>query len=461
MTQVEHYYSRPNNNDSFEPTDPNYIKTITLPGNDEEMVSVAFSDGAGKTIQNQTWDGDQRVVISGKAEYNEIGKVIEKYQPRLINNSSHQYVSYLLSGLPDMTVTSHDGNSKIYEASNNITATTNFTVAGGTVEFCAGNEIRLQPGFSVSPGAEFRAKIADKPWRYESMTYETSPQARLKTQTHPDDRFIEFHYGAESFNGETYRYTKVTDEEGGQSVSYTDKFGNGVGGKDGIGTPDGISWAYEYDILGNQKRIKPSNFFNPPTGTVNTDWDSEITYNTLGQVIEEQTPDEGTTKCFYDTRGNLRFSQDAHQTVQGKFTAYEYDAYNRVTLVGEEGNDSWSVAVQNPDGNYGTGASEWKRKFYYNVNYVENVDNYCQGQLTKTEVNDDGDDAAEHVTKYIYDIYGNLIQKRITIEGLSEQVINHEYDILGREIELEYPSGETVVKEYDNLGRLKKVYTVQ
>jgi YD repeat-containing protein len=86
---------------------------------------------------------------------------------------------------------------------------------------------------------------------------------------------------------------------------------------------------------------------------------------------------------------------------------------------------------------------------------------YGWGRLTKTEVNDDTDNTAEHVTRYVYDKYGNITGKHIQIDAggpLSEQVISHSYDLLGRETDLVYPSGNVVIYQYDEVGRLKKIY---
>ena len=91
------------------------------------------------------------------------------------------------------------------------------------------------------------------------------------------------------------------------------------------------------------------------------------------------------------------------------------------------------------------------------------IPNYGQGRLTKTEVNEDSDAAPEHTTLYVYDKFGNLAEKRITIDGGSSvtlKTIKHKYDVLGREVQLIYPSGNTLVRQYDNVGRLKKVYTI-
>lgn len=60
-------------------------------------------------------------------------------------------------------------------------------------------------------------------------------------------------------------------------------------------------------------RIKPPNYFDNPSGTYHKDWQTIIQYNTLGQIEEQESPDEGITKFIYDYAGNLRFSQNSLQ----------------------------------------------------------------------------------------------------------------------------------------------------
>ena len=218
--------------------------------------------------------------------------------------------------------------------------------------------------------------------------------------------------------------------------------------------------------MGNIQQIKPPNYWDPPTGTVANDWHSAIYFNTMGQVTNKVTPDENETKYIYDKVGNIRYSQNAAQAVSGDFLVYYYDQHNRLIQTGEE-KDDYNWYTTPPDianTSYGTEAGEWKINYYYDENFVTGVANYCWAKLTKTEVNSDNDNDPEHITKYVYDKFGNMLEKRIEIDGgnpISEKLISHSYDQLGRETELVYPSGNTVLRQFDAVGRLKKVYTVQ
>jgi YD repeat-containing protein len=363
--------------------------------------STTYLDGLGRNFQSQSWDGEYDVI--SKSTFNSIGKTDKEYQPKRLSNTAH-----------------------------------GFYTGAGFVE-------------------------------YEQFEYFDDPLARIKKQTHSGGgNWVDYAYTPvlESFNGLTYRYDKVTDETGKISKSYFDKLGNAVGGLDGVGTTDQIQWVNDYDILGNITTVKPPNFFNPPPNTSQGDWDSQNIYNTLGQTTQQTSPDEGTAKFIYDKNGNVRYTQDAHQADPARavndFTVTYYDQHNRVTLVGEENDDfNWTTTLPDiTNTTYGTEAGEWKVKNYYDVNYVTGVANYCQGRLTKTEVNNGG---TIHTILYVYDRFGNITQKRITIDGgspITEKVISHSYDHLGRETQLTYPSGNIIARSYDALGRLKKIFTI-
>jgi hypothetical protein len=359
--------------------------------------TMTYSDGLGREIQTQTRNGDYDII--SKTSYNSIGKVEKQYKPQELPNATHAYYSSL-SGL------------------------------------------------------------------FELFEYFDDPLARLKMQTHMGGAIsINYAYGSESFNGSTYRYEEITDETGKITKTYFDKFGNALGGRDAVGTAKEIKWVNDHDILGNVITIKPPNYWNPPAGTASGDWDSENKYNTLGQVTQTLTPDEGTTKFIYDNIGNLLYSQNSHQAdpTRYDFTVTYYDKHNRVTWIGEEKNTIWnSTPPSITDTTYGKGADEWKVRHFYDVNYA-GVPNYCQGKLTRTWVNDDGDIDWDHETLYVYDKFGNLVEKRITIDRggpITQKIIKHVYDLLGRETQVIYPSNNTIARQYDAVGRLKKIYTI-
>ncbi len=363
---------------------------------DNPITSMVYTDGLNREIQTQTWDRDGDILV--EKDYNQMGKVMKQLKPkRFTTGTLHTYR------------TSVSGDWEIY-------------------------------------------------------SYYNEPMTRLYRFTHPyGSSYIEYGYGAEMFDGNLHQYTQIKDEKNTISKQYFDVFGNKRGGKSAVNTDDEILWTQEYDIFGNVERNKPPNFYDPPSGN-GSDYESDYTYNTLGQVVKKETPDENIAKSVYDNNGNLVYNQNAQQRANGyDFTVYWYDAHNRVTHIGEEENTNWSIT--SPDvaqsHSYGNGPDEWRVKYYYDENYVPDAENYCQGRLTMTEINEDEDADPEHVIKYVYDMFGNVKEKWITIDqddpSAEAKVVRHEYDLLGREVAMSYPSGHSLNRIYNEVGQLEKI----
>ena len=302
-------------------------------------------------------------------------------------------------------------------------------------------------------------------WPYDLTSYKDDPRMRIDTLTNGDGKVISYDYGTETLSdleNKTYFRTIITDPKAHDDTTYTDMAGNIVYELEG----DTFRWSKHYDLLGRTISVEPPNYYQ--TDPHQAGFISEMGYNTLGGVTWQDTPDEGKTKYIY-LRGHVKFSQSAAQRANGgRFTVYYYDGFGRETCVGEEMDDfTWVNDTSRPDSTnttYGTEAGEWKVKKYYDTPYSESgLENYCYGQLTKTEINDDADNSPEHWTTYRYDKNGNILEKRISIaEGeIAEKVIQHVYDEYGRETQLIYPSGKIVYKTYNSMGQLESIRVIE
>ncbi len=67
---------------------------------------------------------------------------------------------------------------------------------------------------------------------------------------------------------------------------------------------------------------------------------TQYRYNTLNQVIAQQTPDAGTSQFWYDRLGRLVVSQNAKQADSNAYSYTEYDALGRITEVGQKPKDT-------------------------------------------------------------------------------------------------------------------------
>jgi len=249
------------------------------------------------------------------------------------------------------------------------------------------------------------------------------------------------------FPSGTLHLTRQKDENGNFVHKYLDQLNNlaavtvDSGGLNLLTTTS-------YDILGNPQTV------TPPKGS---NYNSTFTYNTLSQLISKTAPDNGTTKYVYDLNGNLKHSQDANQQPSGRFTSRIYDAFGRLVVEGVELDVTWTTTPPDINFPYGADADEWKIRRYYDVDYINSGANFVKGQLTKEEANWDGDGTVEYTAKYRYDEGGNLIEQRITIEGLSEKIVKFHYNLQGQLDTIFYPDNTKVPYTYDNLGRLWKI----
>jgi RHS repeat-associated protein len=95
-----------------------------------------------------------------------------------------------------------------------------------------------------------------------------------------------------------------------------------------------------YDVAGRLKRtISPKDVLaiqgsTTSNTTLNTVC-SQNTYNALGWLVKSYSVDEGTTTYKYRKDGKIRFSQNAQQKLDGKYSYTNYDEHGRIVQVGE------------------------------------------------------------------------------------------------------------------------------
>ncbi len=192
---------------------------------------------------------------------------------------------------------------------------------------------------------------------------------------------------------------------------------------------------------------------------------SRYAYDTLGRMTSRHHPDaDGATQYKYDDLGRVRFSQDARQRAAGtgKVTYTVYDAFGRVTRVGEA---TATFASLDPDSTYPfeTDATSWRSRMTYDDgDAAGDGPNYAQGRLTNVEENTDADAATEVIHHYAYDHLGNVRVKQVEIDGLAgDKTLTYLHDLAGRVTRLIYPDGSQARYAYDSAGRLSRVWDAQ
>ena len=288
-----------------------------------------------------------------------------------------------------------------------------------------------------------------------------------------------------------YHYTLYNYDQGGNLISTV--------------PPRGVN---RFDFIANPvlssiiKQIRATNVPDPmflPTYSYKTTYK----YNTLNQLIEQTTPDGGTSKFWYDALGRLVASQNAEQAIldqnsEQRFSYTKYDDLGRITEVGQLSSlvvpdhlyetPTPSVALNSTDYPYNNSwpavsvITEVTRTYYDEVaglvlpsttfpNGQENLRNRVARTTYQNEVdlgfpgNLTNYDRATH---YSYDIHGNvklLVQENKSIFlGHSFKEIAYTYDLIsGNVLQVDYQKGQEDAfhhkYEYDADNRITNAWT--
>ena len=176
---------------------------------------------------------------------------------------------------------------------------------------------------------------------------------------------------------------------------------------------------------------------NNLTATVNhnTNLISTFQYNSMGQLIETSSPDEGIAKFKYREDGQIRFSQNSKQLLVGEFSYTNYDEYGRPV---ESGVAEGSFDTLNPD-NPTFSFSSKREQTFTDYDYLVDLSDlasldsdyqnptFLASNVAKT-YNLDNDGNLISSTYYSYDIYGRVKWMVQNINGLGFKTIDYEYD---------------------------------
>lgn len=293
ISTINYYYSvlGTGNGGAYNSADPNYVETIThYESND--IKSIAYSDGLGRTIQNQLRGGGNTIV--SETRYDDRGLPEVTSRPVDVTGLNN-YLQYL------------------FEYNSSFT----FTAPGAPhTSSILDNEY------------DFAGSEGNRPYSY--MVYESSPLARSIESRIPGYTYVNSNqfastssYGLNTdevylINGLNWAENSLQkvvnrDPSWHRSISYTDGWGRIIlSGTDmdnsgvGLGILNGsdLITEYSYDLLGRLERIED------PRGLI-----TNYEYDQLGQVIEKTLPDwwDSQSQTYlseeyrYNKTGNLRF----------------------------------------------------------------------------------------------------------------------------------------------------------
>lgn len=184
---------------------------------------------------------------------------------------------------------------------------------------------------------------------------------------------------------------------------------------------------FYYDRAGNLVRtVKPRGVRDSATGRFGPPQHYDVTqydYNSLGQLIRQQTPDEGETLLWYDKKGKPRLSQDAHQRGNNAFTYTIYDDLQRIIETGQilgysnvDTSDIYDPAFPYDGGIY---SKEFVTKRIFNTACTIPLPGFGMynsanlvNRVSYTVTDRDGNFSTtsdEVVNVYNYDVHGNVI----------------------------------------------------
>ncbi len=284
-----------------------------------------------------------------------------------------------------------------------------------------------------------------------------------------------------------FRIVSLNDEYS-YSASYI--YDNGVLG--GFGTPQGVNYAINYydytlnyyDHSGNiTSSLPPIGFDNQAyasynlSGTVTHLDASQKTYyeyDSTGQLLHVQDPDEGETWFKYRKDGQIRFSQNSKQASNDEFSYANYDDRGRLIESGtysETSTYSFSTTATNALDNIIESTSSYDQ-YVSDTDFLKNsscteqhftqydvadatglqtafgsdsragtysTQKYVDGNISKTYTQN----PSTTTTWYSYDIYGRVSWLAQQIEGISGvKTIDYIYDdITGNVAKVYYQKG--------------------
>lgn len=246
---------------------------------------------------------------------------------------------------------------------------------------------------------------------------------------------------------------------------------------------------YYYDQVGNLVRTVPPSGVDltgahfdangkytggEPNHTLVTNYQ----YNSLNQLVKQLTPDAGISQFWYNSKGMLRYSQNAKQAAEGTFSYTRYDDLGRIVEVGQTAQDL-TTCIANVDAIAGgvsyyptTSVSQVTHTYYdsqailpASVVQQENLRN----RVASVTISDNPANGYNHATHYSYDVHGNvktLIQDYPFMDNAGSRYkrVDYEYDLISNKVnKVVYQAGQRDQfihrYDYDDDNRITNVYT--
>jgi RHS repeat-associated protein len=222
------------------------------------------------------------------------------------------------------------------------------------------------------------------------------------------------------------------------------------------------------------KSIQPNGYISnstvvaSPAHMSSNNFASTYKYNSLGQLIEASSPDEGISKLAYRKDGQIRYSQSALQATTNDVSYTNYDGFGRPiesgVIVGTSG--IWASAVNAVDNNAVIAGLSVKERTFSIYDYTENTVNEDNSLPTPYSLTIPSSINLATLAPTYASSQNNLSGNvAVTYKADTANTINaitwYSYDLYGRsEWIVQYNEGigaKTIHYQYDYKGNVKKV----
>ncbi|MEM7163394.1 MAG: AHH domain-containing protein, partial [Bacteroidota bacterium] len=173
---------------------------------------------------------------------------------------------------------------------------------------------------------------------------------------------------------------------------------------------------------------------------------TEYHYNSLNQLTAQETPDGGLSHFTYNDIGQLRFSQNAQQQIDGTFSYTKYDELARIVEAGVCLGDFSLVSdpIYSNDNSYPQSNVSEVVQTTYSRPYADLAisQSFLQNRVSySVRLGDNGED--DITTVYSYDAHGNVDKLYQIIPAIGIKCMQYEYDLVsGNVLKVAYQKGE-------------------
>ena len=269
----------------------------------------------------------------------------------------------------------------------------------------------------------------------------------------PTGQFITCQYDALD------RLVSVADQLGTMASYVYDANGNVVSQTDA----EGNTTIYQYDALnrltlttdaeGHSEYYTYDNNGNVLSYTDANGHTTLYTYDAINQVLTERDALNNVTTYTYDANGNLASVTDA----RGNTTSYQYDANDQLTKI-TFANGKTQQFVYDANGNTVTFTDESGHQMGFSYDALNRLTqkNYPDNSADSFSYDANGNmltaNNADAQISFTYDNTGRMLS-----ETLNGKTTGYAYDTKNRKVTKTYPSGRTIVEEYDMRQRMSGI----